>query len=222
VSVGLHRADFVHRLVHVGRDVRDAVLVVARQAPYAAPEQQDRHQRGRDSQQHAGRELPADDEHHHRRTQHHQQVAHEHRQAVADHLLHQRGVVGEAGNDLAGARGLEVGRLQREEMVEHRAPQVGDHAFAQAHHQVEAHEGRRRQQGCNADNRRQRLVQQFRISAAEAPVHHVLQALAHRQHAARGHKQGEHRHCDFQAIGRNETRQAQGMPHRCTLLWVPA
>ena len=42
VGVGLHRADLVHRFVDVGRDIGDAILVVARKTPHAAAEQQDR------------------------------------------------------------------------------------------------------------------------------------------------------------------------------------
>ncbi len=197
VRVGLHGADFVHRLVHVGRNVGDAVLVVARQAPHAPAEQQDGDQRGRDAEQHEGRELPAHHEHHHRRTQHHEQVAHEHGQAVADHLLQQRGVVGQARDHLAGARRLEIAGLEREDVVEHGAAQVGDHALADAHHQIEAHEGGRGEQRRHPDHRGQRRIEQLRVGAAEALVHHVLQAPAEREHAAGGDHQRAQRHHDL-------------------------
>jgi len=49
----------------------------------------------------------------------------EHREAVADHLLQLRGVVGQARNHLAGAGRLEERRLEAQNVVEHRAAQVG-------------------------------------------------------------------------------------------------
>ena len=98
-------------------------------------------------------------------------------------------------------------------MVEHGAAQVGNHALADRHHQVETHEGRGREQRRDADHRAKRRVEQLRVGAAEAVVHDVLQPLAEREHAASGHHQGKQRQRDFQPVGRDKTRQAQCMPH---------
>jgi hypothetical protein len=73
-------------------------------------------------------------------------IAHRHGEAVADHRLQQGGVVGEARDHLSGARAFEVAGRKAQDVIEHRAPDVGDDAFAGAHHQVEAGEGGRREQ----------------------------------------------------------------------------
>ncbi len=167
VRISLHRADLVQRLVDVRGHVGNAVLAFARQAPHAPAEEQDRHQRRRHAEEHEERELPAGDEQHHRRADHHQGVANEHRQAVADHLLQQRSVVGEPREHFAGAPRLEERRVEAEQMVEGGAPQVGDHALAGAHHQVEAEPGRAGERGGEHQQRHQRLVEQARLAAAE-------------------------------------------------------
>ena len=95
-------------------------------------------------------------------------------------------VVGEARDHLAGARRSRSSRLEREDVVEHRAPHVGDDALADGHHQVEARPGRR----ATAPPRRATTPASARSSSsgsplAEAVVDHELQALAEREHAAR-------------------------------------
>ena len=208
VGVRLHGADLVHRLVDVGRDVGHAVL--ARRATGAARAGRAAGSAAASSarHQHEQRELPAGDEQHQRGAGHHQAVANEHRQPVADDLLQQRGVVGEARHDLAGARGLEERGLEPQQMVEHRAPQVGHHALAHAHHEIEAHPGRGGVQHHHRDHRGKRLVEQVRIAAAEAAVHHVLQAAAEREHATGRDQQSAGRQRDAPAIGPQKARQA--------------
>ncbi len=99
-------------------------------------------------------------------------------------------------------------------MVEGGAPQVGDHALAGAHHQVEAQPGRAGERGGEHQQRHQRLVEQARLAAAETAVDHQAQPLAERQHAARGDDQGEQRRGDAPAIRREEAREPRRVFHR--------
>ncbi len=209
MRIGLDGADFVHRLVDVGGHVGHAVLAVARKAPHAPAEDQDRNERRRHPEQHEERELPARHEEHDRRAGHHQRVANDHRQAVADHLLQQRRVVGEARDHLAGARRVEERGLEREDVVEHRAAQVRHHALAGRHHQVEAEEGRDRERERDRDHRAERLVEQPRVAAAKAVVDHVLEALAQREHATGRDHEGDERGRDPRPVGLEEPRQAR-------------
>jgi hypothetical protein len=218
VRIRLRGADLVDRLVDVGGDVGDAVLAGARQTPHAAAEDEDGNEGRGHAEQDEGGELPAGDEQHHRRAHHHQRVAHEHRDAEADHLLQERGVVGQARDHVAGALGLEERRVETEDVVEHRLAQVGDDALAGAHHQVEAEPGGDREHPGDADHRRQRLVEQLRRAAAEAGIDDVLEALTERQHAARGDEQRQRREGDAPLVRQEklgepgEQLQAGGTP----------
>jgi hypothetical protein len=207
VRVGLHRADLVHRLVDVGRNVRDTVLVVARKPPHPAPEEQDRNQGRGGADDDQERELPSRDEEHDRRADHHERVAQEHGKTVADDLLQHGRVVREARDHLARARGLEERRLEPQDVVEHRAAHVGDDALAEGHHEVKAQPGRGREQRREREHRAQRLVQRARGRARQPVVDHVLDALAEREPAERGDDQCRHRPAHAAAVGPEEARQ---------------
>ena len=83
----LHGANFMHRFVHLRGNIRDTVLVVARQSPHPTPHQQDGHQRRRYTQQNEQRQLGTGQHQQQHRTCHHQQVAQEHRKTKANDLL---------------------------------------------------------------------------------------------------------------------------------------
>ena len=101
---------------------------------------------------------------------------------------------------------------EREDVVEHRAPQVGDHALAER-----SSSGRSAPRSPptsthgDADHRRERGVEQARLAAAETRVDHELQALPEREHAARGDHQRDQRRRDLQAVGRDKA--ARGEAH---------
>jgi hypothetical protein len=105
-------------------------------------------------------------------------------------------------------------------VVEHRLAQVGDDPLAGAHHQVEAEPGRDREHRGDADHRHQRLVEEVRRTAGEAGVDDVLQALAEREHAARGDEQRDRRERDAPLVRQQETGDAgevaQAMRSTCT------
>ncbi|MEO8719452.1 MAG: hypothetical protein ABI423_14640 [Burkholderiales bacterium] len=97
------------------------------------------------------------------------------------------------------------------------APQVGDHALAGAHHQIEAKvrgDGERHRQG-HGD--RERLVEQPRLAAAEAGVDYVLDALPQRQHAGRRDCERAERRGHAPAVRGEKARQARERTHARTL-----
>ena len=65
-----------------------------------------------------------------------------------------------------------------------RLAQVGDHALADAHHEVEARPGRARQHDGDRHHGGERGIEQARVAAAEPGVHHVAQSLPQHEHAA--------------------------------------
>ena len=137
--------------------------------------------------------MRAGEREHHEAADHQQHVAHRHRRARADHRLEHRGVVGQARDHLAGARQLEVARRQREQVVEHRAPQVGGDALAQPRHEVEARVGGDRHHHDHAEHERERAVELGAAAGDEAAVDHELEALPDREHRRRGEEQRDRR-----------------------------
>src|SRR5688572_31242519 len=93
-------------------------------------------------------------------------------------------------------------------MVEYGAAQVGDHPLADAHHEIEARPGRGGEQHHPRDHRREGLVEEPRLTAAEAAIDDILQAAAEGQDAARGHQEGERRDGNPPAVGPQEARQS--------------
>jgi hypothetical protein len=80
-------------------------------------------------------------------------------------------------------------------MVEYGAPQISDDSLADAHHEIEAHPGRRR------DDRGEPLVEELRVAAAETAVDDVLQPAAEGEHAPRRDQQRRQGDRDANAIG---------------------
>ena len=209
VAVGLHGADLVQRLVDIRADVADAILARARELAHAATEQDDRHDHHRHAGQHQQRELGAGDREHRQAADQQQQVAHRHRRAGADDRLEHRRVVDEPRDHVAGARHLEERRRQRQQMVEHRAPQVGGDALADPRHEVEARERRRRHHDDDAEHQRQRAVELARVARGESAVDHALQPLPHREHRRRGDDQRDRGKDDLPAIRSDERADAR-------------
>ena len=93
-------------------------------------------------------------------------------------------------------------------MGEHRAPQVGNDALTDAHHQIEAHIGRAGQHDCNRDDARQCHIEHRRIAAAESGINDKTQPLTQCQHAARSDQQRHHRNDNAGTVRHKETQQA--------------
>ena len=142
-SVALHHRN---RVQHLGGDrarVGHAVLAGAREPAHAAAEPERRqHDQHQDAEHLRHHYRVGDDQHGHRADAHHR-VAQAHRQARADHGLHQRRVGRQARQHLAGLRGLEELRALAHDVRIDGVAQVGGDALAEPADHVEA---RRREQ----------------------------------------------------------------------------
>ena len=208
VAISLHGADFMHRLVHLRRHFGDTVLVAARQPPHVTTQQQNGNQRRRHTEDDQQRQPRAGGEQQHQRADHHQAVAQQHRQAEADDLAQLLAVVGHARHDVAGARGVEECRRQCQHMGKHRTPQVGNHLFTRAHHQIKTGIGRNSEHHRNRNHAGQRGIEHRRIAAAETGIDDKTQALAQRQHRTGCHQQRHQCHRDARAIRQQEAQQS--------------
>src|ERR1043166_7811738 len=93
-------------------------------------------------------------------------------------------------------------------MAEYGTANVGSHALAHPRHQEKAGVGYEREHDDDPQQRKQRLVEQFRAGGAEALVDDVAQALADYQRAGRRHHQSDQRDEYFQTVGPGELEQA--------------
>ena len=139
VRVGLHRADFVDRLVDVSAGIGDAVLARARKPAHAASEQNDRQQHDRQSGEHQQRELDAGQHQQDQRTHAEDDIAQGEREARADDALQHRRVVGEPGNHFPRARDFEEARRERQQVIEHLPAKIRGDPLADPRHVIEAH-----------------------------------------------------------------------------------
>ena len=130
VTVGLHGANFMQCFVDVGADLADTILRAPRELAHPTTEENDRHQHQRHPDQHQEGELRAGQRQHHEPPDHQQDVANGHRCARSDHRLEHRRIVGQARDYLARAHHFKIARWQRQQMIEHCAPQVGGNALA--------------------------------------------------------------------------------------------
>ena len=208
VHVGLHGAHLVQRLVDEGAHVGNAVLARARGPPHPPADHRDGQHDQRRKHKHDERELEIGDEQHAKRAHEEQHVAQRKRKSVADDRLEQGRVVGQAGDHFACPDGFEIARGEPQDVVEHRAADIRDHALAGAEHQEEARVRRKRKQRGQTEHCDQRTIEHFGTGRGKAGVDHIAQALAEREHARGSDQQGAHRARDAQPVGREEPRQA--------------
>ena len=117
VGEGLQRAHRADQLGGIGRGVGKRVLRRARAAPHRAAEADQRQHDQRDGGQHEARQLRARDHHHGGGAEKQHEVAERDRHRRADRRLDLRGVGGEPRGQLAGPRGVEERRRERDEMA---------------------------------------------------------------------------------------------------------
>ncbi len=204
VAVRLDRADLVERLVDVRADIPDAVLARAREPAHAAPEEQDGHQHERHADEHEQRELGTRQRKHDEPAGHEQHVSDGHGCARADHRLEHLRVVGEARDDLAGARELEVAGRQRQQVVEHRAAQVRGHALAQPRHEVEPRVSGCRHDDDDAEHHGEHAVELRPAAGDETAVDDELESLADCKDGGGGEEQRDGRVDDLPPVGPHE------------------
>ena len=206
---GLHRADRIQRFVHIGADVGDAVLAFARQAAHTPAEKDDRQQHQRYDQQHQSGQLGRGDHQQGQAADEQQNVAQGDRDRTADHDLQNRGVGGQAGQNLAGPVDLEISRREGDNPVEDGTAHIRHHPLADPGDQKKAGVGGAGEHYNHTQQHQYGLVEQCRVAGREALVHQHAQALAQRQHRAGGHDQRCRGQTHLQAIGPHEA------PQRC-------
>ena len=209
VAEGLDGANGVQHLVHIGPDIGDAVLAGAGQAPHPmADEPQGQDHQGRAEQDQPGQVRAGQGQHDHP-AHHQEQGAQGHGQGGADHGLEQGGVRGQAGDDLAGAGGLEEAYIQAQHPIEDRLAQIRDHPLADPGEQIGAHHDGYGHGPDHAQEEQQGAGQGRLGTDLEPRVHQVADHLAEGEHGAGGDQQGQGRQQDPPQVGAHEAEQAQ-------------
>ncbi len=214
VAIGLHGADLVQRLVHVGADVAHAVLARARQFAHAAAEEQNRDQNQRNADEYQQRQLAAGQSEHHQAAGHQQQIADRHRRARPDHGFEHRSVVGQPRDHLAGAHHLEIAGRQRQQVIKDRTPQVRGHPLAQPRNIVEARVGRERHHDHHAQHERERAVEIDATAGSKATVDDEFQSLPDHEHRSSREQQRNGGEDHLPSVGTQEATDARERLHR--------
>ena len=204
VAEGLDGADGVEDLVDEGPHVSDPILAGAGQAsqPVAEQPQGQHHQGG--AEEHQPGEPGAGEGEHDEAAADQQQGAQGHGQGRADHGLQQGGVRGQAGDELAGAGGLEEAHVQPQHPGEDRHADVGDHPFADPAQQPGARQDGRRHGQHHRQEEQQGAVEGVCGTGLEPGVHHLADHLAKGEHGTRGYQQGQDREHHLCQVGADE------------------
>ena len=212
VHAGLDGADLVQGLVDVRGDLGHAVLDRARQSPHATAEEAD----GKDHRRQAGeredRELDAGEGEHHRASGEREGHAQRVEQRAPHHRLDERHVVGQARADLAGARRLEKGRREPQDVAVDLRAQVRGEARADPVDVVDAkprHGAQRRHQRGEGG---EPGVEEIGAAAGEALVDRALQSLADHEHHAGREEERHEGDRDARLVRREKAEERQQPP----------
>ena len=211
-GIGLHGPDRADQFGGVRTGVRQRILRVARQPPHPAPERHQRNHDQRNSQQHEAGQFRARDHHHGGGADEQHHVAQRDRYRRADRGFDLGGIGGQPRHQFARARGIEECGRQRDQMREHVAPDIGDDALADRHHEVVARRACRSQHRDNGDHDAEIAVDQGDAFGAEAEIDHAPDRDRHDQRGDRGNRQrdeGKHR---ASAVAGDIGRQCQERP----------
>ena len=208
------RLDYLHRGEGLDRhrpDIGDAVLARARLAAHAAAEQHDR----QDDQRHADHDRQGhfrrEDEQQDHAADPGEAVAERDRHRRADRTFDQRGVRGQPRGDFGRTVLLEPARREPQQVGLHRDADVGDGAFAEPRHEVEADRGRDREDDDEAEQIVEDMVDMRDVAGAvgEAAVDHRLDAPRCRERRRRRDEQRHQRDRELERIARGVA------PHHC-------
>ncbi len=209
---GLHRLHRKQRLGRVPRGLGDPVLILAAQAPQAATEDHDGNDDGGHDEEDQPRQLGRGQHQRDQPPRQHQHVPQGDRNGRPDHRQDQRGVRGQAAEDLSRQDALEEGRRQAEDAVEHRPADVGHDPLAQPRHEVVAKPRPGSEKRGNPKGGGEIAIQKCGIVRVE-PVHHPPHGKRqHKRDPRRQHqrRQRQHQPC---AIGPQERHQTAQRPH---------
>ena len=208
MPVRLHGADLVQRFVEKRADVADAILARARELAHAAAEQDDRHDHERHAGQHEQRQLRRSSASSITRPP---TISRKLRIAIdaLEPITVSSIVVSLMSREITSPVRVasKNARRQVEQVVEHRAAQVGRDALAEPRHVVEAHVRRSRHHDDDAEHQRQHPVELAGVRRGESAIDDELQSLADGQHRAGG---------DDEPIAANTTSRRYGRRKRPT------
>ena len=209
VGIGLHGADGADQFGGIGGRLRQRVLRVARQPAHPAPERHQRNHDQRNRQQHKTRQPRAGDHHHRGGADEQHHVAQRDRYRGADRRFDLRGVGGEPRDQFAAARRIEERRRQRDQMREHVAPQIGDDALADGHHQIEPRRTGACQHRDHRDHHGKVAVDHGDAFGREPEVDHAAHRDRHDQRGQRRDGQRDEGEKGAAAVARHIGRQRQ-------------
>ena len=175
-----------------GGRLREPVLGATGTLPDRAPRRIQRQHDERDRGEHEGREFGAGDHHHRDRADEQEKIAQRHRRRGAEGRLELGRVGGQARGDVAGLLAVEKARIKPGEMGEEIGAKVGDHPFAERHHQIVTGAGREREHCDDADHGQEIDADEAGVVVGEAEVDHAPHRDRH--HERRGgsdHERGE-------------------------------
>ena len=192
----LHDAHRREALGREGGGFREPVLG----APGALPDRASRRIKGQhddgDGREHEGRQFGARDHHHRDRADEQEQIAQRERRRGAERRLELGRVGRQAGGDLPGLLGVEKTRIEPGQMGEKIGAEVGDHPFAERHHEVVAGAGGEREHRDDADHGEKINADKAGVVSGESEVDHPPDRDRHHERRGRSNDERGERQTD--------------------------
>ena len=208
-GIGLHGADGADQFGSVGGRIRQRILRAARQPAHPAAERDQRNHDHRDRQQHETGKPRAGDHHHRGGAEEQHDVAQRDRHRRADRRFDLGGIGGEARDQLAAAGRIEECRRQRDQVSEHVAPEIGDDALADGHHQIEPRRAGAGEHRHHRDHHAEVAVDHGDAFGGEPEVDHAPDRDRHHQGRDRRDRQRDQRQDRARPVARHIGRELQ-------------
>ncbi len=186
---------------------REPVLGAAGALAHRAPGRVEREHDDGNRRQHEGRQFRARHHHHRDRADEQEQIAQRERRGRAERRLELRRVGGEARGDVAGLLRVEEAGVEPGQMGEEIGAKVGDHPFAQRHHQVISGAGREREHRDDADHGQKISADEAGVGVRETKVDHAPDRDRHDEGRAGGDGQSDQRERNAPAMGERVRRE---------------
>ena len=190
-----------------GGRVREPVLSAAGTLTHRASGRVERQDDDGNRRQHEGGEFRAGDHHHRDRADEQEEIAQRQRRRGAERRLELRRVRGKARSDVAGLLGVEKARIEPGQMGEEIGAKVGDHPFAERHHQVVSRAGRQREHRDDADHGQKISADEAGVGVGETKVDHAPDRDRHDQRRGGSDGQRDQRQPDPPAMGEGVRRK---------------
>ena len=157
--------------------------------------------------QHEGRQFGAGDHHHRDRADEQEQIAQRERRRGAECRLELGRVGGETRGDVAGLLGVEKARIEPGQVGEEIGAKVGDHPFAQRHHEVVSGAGGQREHRDDTDHGQEIGADEAGVGVGKPVVDHPPDRDRHDQRRAGSDDHRDERQSDSGAMGERVRRE---------------